>query len=94
MVVINHNVLPVALRRLLVERSIFRRLTEGRRWVAFASAFGVRYWEVLAARRLRHSAGVIAAAGASVRFRNDTGPRAGSALTGMGYYWRNDPRQQ
>lgn len=72
---------PVALRPLLVERSIFRRLTEGGRRVAFANALGVRYWEALAARRLRRSASVIAAEGAGVRFRNDTDLRAGSALT-------------
>jgi 2,3-bisphosphoglycerate-independent phosphoglycerate mutase len=75
------HVPPVALRPLLVERSIFRRLTEGGRRVAFANAFGVRYWEALAARRLRRSASVIAAEGAGVRFRNDTDLRAGSALT-------------
>jgi len=75
------HVPPVALRPLLMERSIFRRLTEGGRRVAFANAFGARYWEALAARRLRRSASVIAAEGAGVRFRNDTDLRAGSALT-------------
>jgi hypothetical protein len=72
---------PVALRSLLVERSIFRRLTEAGRRVAFANAFGMRYWEALAARRLRRSASVIAAEGAGVRFRSDHDLRAGSALT-------------
>ncbi len=72
---------PVALRTMLVERSIFRRLTETGRRVAFANAFGVRYWEALAARRLRRSASVIAAEGAGVRFRSDYDVHTGSALT-------------
>lgn len=72
---------PVALRSILAERSIFRRLTEAGRRVAFANAFGVRYWEALAARRLRRSASVIAAEGAGVRFRSDHDLRTGSALT-------------
>lgn len=72
---------PVALRSMLAERSLFRRLTEAGRRVAFANAFGARYWEALAARRLRRSASIIAAEGAGVRFRNDHDLRAGSALT-------------
>lgn len=72
---------PVALRSMLIERSIFRRLTAAGRRVAFANAFGVRYWEALAARKLRRSASVIAAEGAGVRLRSDHDLRIGSALT-------------
>lgn len=72
---------PVALRPLLAERSIFRRLVRAGRRVAFANAFGIRYWEALSMRRLRRSASVIAAEGAGVRFRDDNDLRAGSALS-------------
>lgn len=74
------HVPPVALHSLLAERSIFRRVTAGGGRATFANAFGPGYWEALAARRIRRSAGVIAAQGAGLRFRDMDDLRAGRAL--------------
>ncbi len=74
------HVPPVALRPLLAERSIFRRVTAGGGRATFANAFGPGYWEALAARRIRRSASVIAAEGAGLRFRDMDDLRAGRAL--------------
>ncbi|HWQ13198.1 MAG TPA: metalloenzyme [Roseiflexaceae bacterium] len=71
---------PTALRPLLASRSIFRRVAARGGSPAFANAFGPGYWEALAARRIRRSASVIAAAGAGVRFRDGDDLRAGEAV--------------
>ena len=71
---------PVALRPLLAERSIFHQVqTRGLR-ATFANAFTPGYWQALADRRLRRTAGVIAAEGAGLRLRNLDDLRAGHAL--------------
>jgi 2,3-bisphosphoglycerate-independent phosphoglycerate mutase len=72
---------PVALRPLLAERSIFRRVIERGGWATFANAFGPGYWEAVAARRIRRSASVIAAEGAGLRFRDGDDLRAGQAIS-------------
>jgi 2,3-bisphosphoglycerate-independent phosphoglycerate mutase len=72
---------PVALRGLLAERSIFRRVTERGGRATFANAFGPGYWEAVAARRIRRSASVIAAEGANLRFRDGDDLAAGRALS-------------
>ncbi len=74
------HVPPVALRPLLAERSIFRRVHAAGRTAAFANAFGPGYWEALAARRIRRSASVIAAEGAGLRFRDLDDLRRGAAV--------------
>ncbi|KPV49848.1 metalloenzyme, partial [Kouleothrix aurantiaca] len=61
---------PVALRPLLAEQSIFRKVTERGGRATFANAFGPGYWQAVAARRIRKSASVIAAEGAGLRFRD------------------------
>ena len=71
---------PVALRPLLAERSVLRRVVERGGRATFANAFGPRYWQALAARRLRRSASVIATEGAGLRFRNMDDLRAGRAM--------------
>ena len=72
---------PVALRPLLAERGIFRRVTDRGGRATFANAFGPGYWEAVAARRIRRSASVIAAEGAGLRFRDGDDLRAGRALS-------------
>jgi hypothetical protein len=72
---------PVALRPLLAESSIFRRVTDRGGRATFANAFGPGYWEAVAARRIRRSASVIAAEGAGLRFRDGDDLRAGRALS-------------
>jgi 2,3-bisphosphoglycerate-independent phosphoglycerate mutase len=71
---------PVALRPLLAERSVFRRVVGRGGRATFANAFGPRYWSGVAARRIRRSASVIAAEGAGLRFRDLADLRAGRAL--------------
>jgi hypothetical protein len=71
---------PVALRPLLAERSIFRRVAVWGGRTTFANAFTADYWEALAARRLRRSASVVAAEGAGLRFRDLDDLRRGRAL--------------
>ena len=71
---------PVALRPLLAERSIFRRVLARGGRTTFANAFGPGYWQALAARRIRKSASVIAAEGAGLRFRDGDDLRAGRAV--------------
>ncbi len=71
---------PVALRPLLAERSVFRRVGERGGRAAFANAFGDGYWQAVAARRIRRSASVIAAEGAGIRFRDEQDLRAGLAV--------------
>lgn len=89
------NFPPVALRPLLAERSLFRRARAAGHAVAFANVFPPGYWEALAARRLRRSASVIAAEGASVTLRGLDELRAGRALswdiTGHGLQARGAP---
>jgi 2,3-bisphosphoglycerate-independent phosphoglycerate mutase len=75
------HVPPVALRPLLAQRSIFRRVTAGGGHATFANAFGPGYWEALAARHIRRSASVIAAQGAELRFRDMDDLRDGRALS-------------
>ncbi|MBK9711207.1 MAG: metalloenzyme [Kouleothrix sp.] len=72
---------PVALRPLLAERSIFRRVVARGGRAAFANAFGPGYWDAVAARRIRRSASVIAAEGAGLRFRDGDDLRHGRALS-------------
>jgi len=72
---------PVALRGLLAERSIFRRVQSRGGRATFANPFGPGYWQALAARRLRRSASVIAAEGAGLRFRDGEALRAGRAVS-------------
>jgi 2,3-bisphosphoglycerate-independent phosphoglycerate mutase len=74
------HVPPVALRPLLAERSIFRRVVAAGGRATFANAFGPGYWDAVAARRIRRSASVIAAEGAGLRFRDIDDLRAGRAL--------------
>jgi len=71
---------PVALRPLLAERSVLRRTVAQGGRATFANAFGPRYWEALAARRVRRSASVIATEGAGLRFRDIDDLRAGRAM--------------
>ncbi|HMP42341.1 MAG TPA: metalloenzyme [Roseiflexaceae bacterium] len=71
---------PTALRPLLAQRSIFRRVVDGGARATFANLFGARYWEALAARRIRRSASVIAAEGAGLRFRDEHDYAAGMAV--------------
>jgi hypothetical protein len=71
---------PVALRPLLAERNILRRVVERGGRATFANAFGPGYWTAVAARRIRRSASVIAAEGAGLRFRDMDDLRAGRAL--------------
>jgi hypothetical protein len=71
---------PTALRPLLAERSMFRRIVDHGGRVAFANLFGPGYWEALAARRIRRSASVIAAEGAGMRFRDEQDLQAGAAV--------------
>jgi hypothetical protein len=71
---------PVALRPLLAERNVLRRVVERGGRATFANAFGPGYWAAVAARRIRRSASVIAAEGAGLRFRDMDDLRAGRAL--------------
>lgn len=71
---------PVALRPLLAERSMLRRVVDRGGRAVFANAFGPGYWDAVAARRIRRSASVIAAEGAGLRFRDMDDLRAGRAL--------------
>jgi 2,3-bisphosphoglycerate-independent phosphoglycerate mutase len=71
---------PVALRPLLAERSVLRRVVARGRRALFANAFGPRYWQAVAARRIRRSASVIAAEGAGLRFRDMDDLCAGRAM--------------
>src|SRR5947199_10793476 len=73
------HVPPVALRLLLAERSIFRRVIARGGRATFANPFGPGYWQAIAARRMRRSASVIAAEGAGLRFRNGDDLRDGRA---------------
>jgi hypothetical protein len=72
---------PVALRGLLAERSIFRRVVERGGRATFANPFGPGYWQAVAARRIRRSASVIAAEGAGLRFRDGDDLLAGRAIS-------------
>jgi hypothetical protein len=72
---------PVALRGLLSERSIFRRVVERGGRATFANAFGPGYWQAVELRRIRKSASVIAAEGAGLRFRDGDDLRAGRAVS-------------
>jgi hypothetical protein len=72
---------PVALRQLLAEHSIFRRVVERGGRATFANPFGLSYWQAIAARRIRRSASVIAAEGAGLRFRAGDDLLAGRAVS-------------
>ncbi|HEU5102824.1 MAG TPA: metalloenzyme [Roseiflexaceae bacterium] len=72
---------PVALRGLLAERSIFRRVQSRGGRATFANPFGPGYWQAVAARRIRRSASVIAAEGAGLRFRDGEELRSGRAVS-------------
>jgi 2,3-bisphosphoglycerate-independent phosphoglycerate mutase len=75
------HVPPVALRPLLAERSIFRRVIARGGRATFANPFGPGYWQAVAARRIRRSASVIAAEGAGLRFRDGDDLRNGRAVS-------------
>src|SRR5215207_6275980 len=72
---------PVALRQLLAERNIFRRVIARGGRATFANPFGPGYWQAIAARRIRRSASVIAAEGAGRRFRDGDDLRHGRAVS-------------
>lgn len=72
---------PVALRPLLAEQSIFRKVVQRGGRATFANAFGPGYWQAVAARRIRKSASVIAAEGAGLRFRDGSDLRDGRAIS-------------
>lgn len=72
---------PVALRPILAQQNILRRVITNGRQATFANAFTPGYWEALAARRIRRTASVIAVEGAGIRFRTDEDLRRGEALT-------------
>ena len=72
---------PVALRPLLVERSLFRRALAAGQSVAFANVFPPIFFEAVAQRRIRPSASVLAAQGANVPLRGLAELRAGLALS-------------
>jgi hypothetical protein len=71
----------VALRKLLAERNILRRVIARGGRATFANPFGPGYWEAVAARRIRRSASVIAAEGAGLRFRDGDDLRNGRAVS-------------
>ncbi|MEP7190991.1 MAG: metalloenzyme [Roseiflexaceae bacterium] len=75
------HVPPVALRALLAERSILRRVIARGGRAMFANPFGLGYWQAIAARRIRRSASVIAAEGAGLRFRDGDDLRNGRAVS-------------
>ncbi|MEO7908987.1 MAG: metalloenzyme [Roseiflexaceae bacterium] len=75
------HVPPVALRELLAERSIFRRVIARGGRATFANPFGPGYWQAVATRRIRRSASVIAAEGAGLRFRDGDDLRNGRAVS-------------
>jgi hypothetical protein len=75
------HVPPVALRALLAERSILRRVIARGGRATFANPFGPGYWQAVAARRIRRSASVIAAEGAGLRFRDGDDLRNGRAVS-------------
>ncbi len=69
------------LRGLLLEDSVLRRARRRGHRVTFANAFSPAYFEAIAARRLRHSATVLAAMAAGVALRGVAELRAGQAVT-------------
>ncbi len=71
---------PVALRPLLKERSVLRRVVDQGGAATFANPFAPSYWQAVAARRVRRSASVIATEGAGLRFRDEDDLRAGRAV--------------
>lgn len=75
------HVPPVALRALLAEQNMLRRVIMRGGTATFANAFTAGYWDGLATRRIRRSASVIAAEGAGVRFRDLDDLRQGKALS-------------
>ncbi|HEU4328295.1 MAG TPA: metalloenzyme [Roseiflexaceae bacterium] len=72
---------PVALRPLLAERSLLRRVTERGGRATFANVFVPEYWQAISERRARRPASVIAAEGAGLRFRDLDDLRAGAGLS-------------
>jgi hypothetical protein len=75
------NFPPVALRPLLAEQSIFRRVRASGRAAAFANAFTPGYWQAIETRRIRRSASIIAAEGADLHLRTLDDLAAGAALS-------------
>ena len=71
---------PIALRPLLAEQNILRRVVERGGRATFANAFTDGYWQALATRRTRKSASVIAAEGAGIRLRDLDDLRRGAAV--------------
>ncbi len=72
---------PVALRPLLAERSLLRRVAERGGRATFANVFVPEYWQAISERRARRPASVIAAEGAGLRFRDLDDLRAGAGLS-------------
>lgn len=71
---------PVALRPLLMERSVLRRVVDQGGAATFANPFAPSYWQAVATRRVRRSASVIATQGAGLRFRTVDDLREGRAV--------------
>lgn len=71
---------PIALHDLLAEQNIFRQVKDRGGTAVFANPFGPRYWQALAARKVRRSASVIAATGADLPLLDLEDYRAGRAL--------------
>lgn len=69
------------LKRLIERHGIFRRAGEGGVTWTYANAFTARYWELLAARRLRKSASVLAVEAAAGALRSEDDYRAGRAIS-------------
>ncbi|GAB4211590.1 MAG: metalloenzyme [Roseiflexaceae bacterium] len=72
---------PVALRPLLAEHNLLRRVIERGGRATFANVFVPEYWQAITERRRRQPASVIAAEGAGLRFRTLDDLRAGAGLS-------------
>ncbi|MDQ7793873.1 MAG: metalloenzyme [bacterium] len=68
------------LKDLIDSRSLFRRAAEAGRRVTFANAFSPEYFELVATRRLRHSASTLAVLAAGLVLRDLEQLRAGQAV--------------
>lgn len=71
-----------ALRALIEKHSLLKRVKEMGKRATFANAYSDRYWELVAERRLRHSATTLMSMAAALRFRTLADLRQGKAL-----YW-------
>lgn len=71
---------PIALRPRLAAENVFHMVQAIGHQAAFANVFGPNYWLALEAGRLRRSASVIAAEGASIRLRTLADYQQGQAV--------------